>query len=149
MGFLHWLGQNWFPFIQSAGIIGSLLFSGVSARNLREEERTTNLLEIKRQHDDLWQAVFESPRLARLLDPQANLKTKPVTREEELFVILAVAHLSTAHRVLLKRMSEPSEALRQDIRWFFSLPIPKTVWEKTRSRYDAAFVELVEACRTA
>jgi hypothetical protein len=36
------------------------------------------------------------------------------------------------------------EALRKDIRWFFSLPVPKAVWEETKLRQDAGFVRFVE-----
>jgi hypothetical protein len=44
-------------------------------------------------------------------------------------------------------MLEPNEGLRQDIRWFFSLPIPKAVWEKIKERQDTKFAKFVEACR--
>jgi hypothetical protein len=147
MQVFKWLGDNWFSFVQSVGIIGSLLFSGFSFRNLRSEEHTSNLLAIKQQHDDLWRAIFDRPELLRVLDPRADLEAKPVTSEENFFVLLAIAHLSTACRVLLTTDDEPGEAVRNDIRWFFSLPIPRAIWEKNKARQDPAFIRFVEACK--
>jgi hypothetical protein len=147
MGFLNWLTINWFSFLQIVGIIGGLLFSGISFRNLRVEQRITNLLTIKEQHDELWKTIYERPELARVLDPGADLAARPISQGEELFVTLAVVHLNTSCQALLRGMLEPNEGLRQDIRWFFSLPIPKAVWEKIKERQDPNFVKFVEACR--
>jgi hypothetical protein len=148
MGFLNWLSLNWFSILQSVGIVGGLLFTGISFRNLRIDQRITNLLTIKEQHDELWKTIYQRPELARVLDPAADLEAKPVNQEEELFVTLAIVHLSTSCQALLRGMVEPNEGLRQDIRWFFSLPIPKAVWEKNKRRQDSRFVKFVEACRT-
>jgi hypothetical protein len=37
--------------------------------------------------------------------------------------------------------------LRQDVRSFFSLPLPKAVWEKTKIFQNQDFVKFVEMCR--
>jgi hypothetical protein len=149
MGFLNWLSLNWFSFLQSAGIVGGLLFSGISFRNLCTEQCTTNFLTIKEQHDNLWTTIYQRPELARVLDPKPDLQTKPINQEEELFVMLAVAHLSASCQVLIRSMLEPSEGLRQDIRWFFALPIPKIVWDRIKERHEPAFVKFVESCRAS
>lgn len=149
MGILNWLSSNWFSTIQSLGIIAGLIFSGISFRNLEAEERTSNLLAIKDQHDALWRTVFERPSLVRVLDPRPDLQESPVTPEEEFFVTMAIAHLNTSYRVLLQGETKPSDAVRQDVRWFFSLPIPKDVWGKIKGRQEPAFVQFVEICRSS
>lgn len=37
--------------------------------------------------------------------------------------------------------------MRWDVAWFFSLPIPKAVWEKLKPLQDEEFVAYVEECR--
>lgn len=37
--------------------------------------------------------------------------------------------------------------MRRDVAWFFSLPIPKAVWEKLKPLQDEEFVAYVEECR--
>jgi hypothetical protein len=82
-----------------------------------------------------------------VLDPKANLKEKPVTEEEELFMMLLLVHLSTARHAITDRMLATPEGLRKDINWFFSLPVPNAVWEKVKVRHDESFVAFVESCR--
>ncbi len=38
------------------------------------------------------------------------------------------------------------EGMRADIKEFFSLPIPKAVWEKSKRLQNQGFVRFVEAC---
>src|SRR5437660_10851603 len=146
MGFLEWASHNWFSLLQSVGIIGSLLFTGLTLRQDVKERRTSHDLAITKAHRELWTNLYKRPSLARVLDPNADLSSQPITQEEEMFVLLLVVHLNTALEVL--RSETPDEALRQDIRWFFSLPIPKAVWEKVKGRQEPAFARFVESYRT-
>ena len=145
MGFLEWASHNWFSLLQSVGIIGSLLFTGLTLRQDVKERRTSHDLTITKAHRELWTNLYKRPSLARVLDPNADLSSQPITQEEEMFVLLLVVHLNTALEVL--RSETPDEALRRDIRWFFSLPVPMTVWEEAKYRQEAGFVRFVEACR--
>jgi hypothetical protein len=148
MGFLEWASHNWFSLLQSAGIIGSLLFTGLALQTEAKERRTSHTLTITQAHRELWTNIYKRPELSRVLDPQADLARKPVTHEEEMFVLLLVVHLNTALEVLKPGIGgQPDEALRQDIRWFFSLPVAKAVWEQAKVRQEPGFVRFVEACR--
>jgi hypothetical protein len=43
-------------------------------------------------------------------------------------------------------MFVPLEGLKEDIKGFFSLPIPKNIWGKNRSLQDKDFAQFVESC---
>ncbi len=117
--------------------------------NLQAEQRTTNVLALKQQHDELWRIVYERPKLSRVINPDADLKRKPVTLQEELLVVLLVAHLATARQASARANLELSDSLRQDVRWLFSLPVPNAVWQKIKTRHAAEFVAFINACCAA
>src|SRR5438105_5056258 len=100
MGFLQWVSQNWFSLLQSIGIIGSLLFTGISLRMDARTRRASNVLTITQQHHELWTNFLKRPELSRVLDPNADLKSNAVTREEQMFILLLLVHLSTSLEVL-------------------------------------------------
>lgn len=147
MGIFAWWGQNWFFLLQSLGIIGGLLFTASALRIDAKVRRIGNLITITAHHRRLWSQLYSRAELLRLLDPKADLKRKPITAEEELFMMLLLVHLSTARHAMLDDMLVTPEGLRKDIHWFFSLPIPKAVWDKVKSRHDRDFVAFVEDCR--
>ncbi len=150
MGFLEWVSHNWISLLQSAGIIGSLLFTGLTLRLDAKERRDSHVLSVTLAHRELWTNLYKRPELSRVLDPNADLTNRPVTHEEEMFVLLLIVHLNTAQEVLKSRKFAIEDgALRRDIRWFLSLPIPEVVWEKTKGRQDSAFVSFVESCRAS
>jgi hypothetical protein len=127
MEFWSWLGQNWFSFLQSVGIIGGLVFTAASLRINGKARRTSNLLAITKQHRDIWRELWNRPELSRLLKPTVDFERKPITLEEELFVKFVILHLGSAHHASEQAMLIPPEQLRQDVRWFFSLAIPKAI----------------------
>jgi hypothetical protein len=145
MAFLEWASHNWFSLFQTAGIVGSLLFTGLALRVNVKERRNSNVLAITQAHRELWANFLKRPELSRVLNSNADLTASPVTKKEEMFILQLVVHLSTALEVLNpRRLASLDEALRKDIRWFFSLPVPKAVWEETKLRQDAGFVRFVE-----
>ena len=153
MGFSGWATQN-FVFLQSIGIIGSLLltaagllFTGFALRSETKTRRVGNLLAITEGHRKLWTEFYHRPELRRVLDEHADLRQKEITREEEIFVNLAVLHLNSAFYAHKLGLVFKLEGLRRDISWFFSLPIPRTIWEKTKILQNDDFVAFVEKCR--
>ncbi len=77
--------------------------------------------------------------------PKPNLSCKPVTVEESLFVGFLILHLNSAYQAIRNGVMDAPEGLANDIRTFFALPIPRTVWEKKRCYLDAKFVSFVES----
>ena len=148
MGFLQWVAQNWFSLFESAGIIGGLLFTAVTLQVDARARRIGNLIAITQHHHDIWTHLFTRPELARVLDKAVNLNSAPVTDQEELFVNLLILHLNSAYQAMQTGMFVKPEGLQRDIQMFFSLPIPRSVWEAAKSFQDADFVKFVEANRS-
>ena len=63
MGFTQWVANNWFIFLQSAGIIASLLFTASSLRSETKMRRVSNLLAITESHRTLWIEFYRRPEL--------------------------------------------------------------------------------------
>ena len=144
MGFLNWLRDNWFTLFQSLGIIGGLFFTGVALLIDAKVRRVGNLFAVTKQHREIWTALYSRPDLKRVVDEAANLTTQPITDEEELFVNLLILHLaSNDHAAKAGMFMLPGE-LQADITAFFSRPIPRAVWERTKKFQDHDFVSFVE-----
>ena len=147
MGSLRWLAENWFTLINAVGVIGGLFFTGHSLRSETKTRRIANLLSLTQGHRDIWKQVFTHPQLSRVLDPRTDASRKPVTREEEIFINLVIQHLSVVFHAMRDELTIKPEGLRRDVWWFFSLPIPLTVWDKTKALQNDKFVAFVESCR--
>ena len=145
MGISAWVTGNWFDLLQSLGIIGGLLFT---AHSLRSEARTTrvnNLLAITDGHRKVW-TEFYRPELKRVLSEQADLSREEITHEEEVFVNFVILHLNGVFCALKSGLVFEIEGLRRDVGRFFSLPIPRAVWTKTKLLQNDDFVAFVESC---
>ena len=145
MEFSRWTIENWFVLLQSVGIIGGLLFTTISLRSETSTRRVSNLLAITESHRKLWTEFCRNPKLNRVLDARAD--TGQITREEEIFVNLVIFHLNSVFYARKSGLVFKLEGLRCDIGWFFSLPTPKAVWEKTSLLQNDDFVQFVESCR--
>lgn len=146
MGGWTWLAQNWFPLAETLGIVASLIFTAFTVRQDMRERRLANLVVLTGQHRDVWKALYERPGLGRLLSTAVNPKRQPLTRQENLFITLVILHLGTVHRAMKHGLISRVGGIRQDIRWFFSLPLPKAVWEKVKPFQDKEFVGFIEEC---
>jgi hypothetical protein len=147
MGFSGWVAENWFDLLQSVGIISGLLFTAFSLRSETKTRRVSNLLTITKNHRKIWMEFNRQPGLARVLDERADVRQKDITREEEIFVNFIILHLNSTFYAQKSGLVFKLEGLRRDISWFFSLPIPRIIWEKTKLLQNDDFVEFVEACQ--
>ena len=136
---LRWLAENWFTLLNAVGVVGGLCFTGYSLHSEAKTRRVANLLTLTQSHRDVWKEMFHEPELKRILDPNADLNHRPVTREEEIFVTLVIQHLSIVLHAMRNDLTIPPEGLRRDVWQFFSLPIPGEVWEKLSILQNDAF----------
>ena len=143
-----WFEGNWFVLLQSAGIIGSLLFTAFTIRSDLKERRIANLFALTQNHRDIWENLFSLPELARVLDPSPDLNHVPITAPERLFVLLIILHLNAAFRAFESGLLKKPEELQRDVHTLFSLPIPYTVWQRMKEFQDADFVRFVEMAKT-
>jgi len=148
MGFLHWALTNWFDLLQSLGIVGGLLFTAFSLRIDAKSRLMENLTSLTEHHREIWTQIYQNPELKRILESKVDLHKKPINREEELFVNLVILHLFSAFRAMESGMFMKPEGLEKDIKWFFSLPIPKAVWLKLKPARDKDFIRFVELIST-
>src|SRR5438552_2283902 len=145
MGFSRWVAENWFDLLQSAGIIATLLFTADSLRSETKTRRVANLIALTEGHRKVWGEFFGKPGLERVLDERADVRNKEITREEEIFVNFVILQMNTVFYAQKSDLVFKMEGLRRDICWLFSLPIPRTVWEKTKVLQNDEFVEFVES----
>jgi hypothetical protein len=139
-----WLNENWFPFLQSVGIGGSLLFTAVTLRRDLQAKRAREFLILAGQHRRLWGQLHRRPKLARLLDPDRDVAARPVSTEERLFLELAFVHFHTGWLLAREGSLTPMSVLAADAGHFFRLPIPAFVWERTKSVLEPEFVTFVD-----
>jgi len=143
---LLWFQDNWFSLLQTVGIIGSLIFTGVSLRQDTNGRRASDLLTLTEHHRDLWQEVYSRPGLGRIYAEEVDLIASPVTIAEERFLNEVIVHFHTAWQLVSQGSLLSLEAMRVDARTFFRLPVPQAVWKQTKTSRDSEFVRFIEKC---
>lgn len=143
---LEWIGEHWFDLLQSVGIIGSLLYTGLSLRIDARVRRVNNRFAITEQHRGIWTQFYRRPELARVVKTKIDLTSAPVTEDEELFVTLVILHLNSVYYAMKDGVFLKPEGIQKDVASLFSLPIPRDVWERSKPLQDREFVRFVEEC---
>jgi hypothetical protein len=144
MGILQWASDNWFSLIQTLGIIAGLAFTAASFRIDTKTRQISNLLTVTGQHREIWKEFYRHPELSRVLEHKPDLEARPLSNEEELFVRLLILHLSSTFEATRDNMYLKPKGLERDVQLFFSLPIPKTVWNKFKVFQNDGFVRFIE-----
>ena len=144
MEVLHWLEEHFTVVLNGLGVIGGLLFTGFALRGESKARRMANLLTLTEHHRDLWTRLHDRPELSRVLSDTPDLQTRPVTEEEDMFVNLLIVHLNSTFLAIREGALLRPEHLKEAVRWLYSRPIPRAVWEKTKQFQDRAFVKFVE-----
>jgi hypothetical protein len=144
MGFTEWLFETGFTLLQSVGIIGGLWYAARSFRMDARVRRVGNLLEIIEHHRQIWSQLYVRPKLARVRDESPDLKKYPITIEEELFVTQVILHLSGVFEATREGVIYPFDGATEDIREFFSRPIPNEVWCRKRIFQNRSFVRFLD-----
>jgi hypothetical protein len=84
--------------------------------------------------------------VARVLDAHADVERNPVSHAEEIFASLMIQHLNGASRALREKLVIKPDGLRRDVWWFFSLPVPLSVWNRVKVLHKDAFIAFIEQC---
>lgn len=141
-----WVAENWFNLLSAIGIVASLLFTAISLRSETRTRRVGNLLTLTHNHRELWSELFERPNLKRVLEAKPDLSKRPITLDEDVYVNMLIQHLGSAFQALRNGLTIKPEGLKEDVRRFFSLPIPRAIWEKLKVFQNDEFVQFVEHC---
>lgn len=139
-----WLAGHWFDLIESAGVVGGLLFTAHTIRKDERARKISNLIALNKQHGRIWQEFYLRPGLTRVLKTDVDLNQDPILEEELVFVKMLVLHLDSVRRAMSLGMFVKIQGLKKDIQEFFRYPIPKKVWQTMRSFQDRDFVAFVE-----
>ena len=126
-----------------ATIIG-LFFGGFGLFLNAIERRSSNLIEITKQHRELWTWIRSDPKSKRLFDAQADVENQKVTEDERWAVNLVILHLFANYRAAKAGFYKLPERIGLDIRTFFSRPVPNAAWNSSKQFHDTAFVRFVE-----
>ena len=152
MGIGEWFSHDWFDILSAVSGIGGLWAAAFSirkdARARREETKArkiSNLLAITANHREVWKEFFMTPKLARVMDSSADVHKGPVTPEERFFVSAVIAHTNSVYETLKDELLVKQEGLRRDVKQFFSLPVPRAVWSKTKLLQNQDFAAFIES----
>lgn len=141
---LDWLISHWSSILGDFGIIAGLFFSGLGFWTEARVRRAHTVVEITKQHRELWMHFDEHPELAGLFDSKSDMAARQLTSQEAHFVSFLLNHLRGTFYARSARTYIQPECLREDIRDFFSYPAPRAAWKKVKRYHDAKFVAFVE-----
>jgi hypothetical protein len=144
MVLLAWIAGHSLPLIEICGIVGSLLFTAASIRASTRAQRMDTLLRITERHIEIWQQTFDNRSLKRIKSLNPDLKNHPVSAEEHRFISSLILNLYSTYRAIENGLMDRPEGQGDDIRQFFSRPIPFKVWKSIRPLLDHDFTEFVE-----
>ena len=146
MTWLQWLGADWFVnALQSFAILSGLWITRITLQREERSRRASNYFQLTAHHRELWSLTFSVPELHRVQSATVDLAKTPVTDGEALFVRLLILQLNSAYQAIIKKVLDAPEGLGADISTFFTLPIPRFVWDQAKAMQDKAFVAFVEA----
>jgi len=149
MEVILWLLSHSQSILEPVGILGGLVYTGITLRQESKARRVANIITITTQHRDIWKELYDRPELGRVLNPSVNLKKHPATPAEYLFVRFVILHLSSVFRASkADELLQPAGTV-QDVREFISLPIPHAIWLELRDLQDNDFVKWVEGGEVA
>lgn len=141
-----WFAQHSFDLAGQFVATATLLFAAHTFHKDEKARRISNLLAIQQEYSDIWHAQYDRPELARVVEPGADLKRHPVTAQEELFVRTLIFHLDNVRRAVQTNVLVSLPGVRKDVREFFTLPIPRAVWETHKDFQSDELTAFVESC---
>lgn len=146
MEILGRVAEHSFDILQTVSILAGFFTAAFTIRANTRERKIANLFALTNAHREIWSLLYERKELSRVLSKSVNLRTDPVTTEEELFVHTLILHLRAAFKARELGMQFDDGAVAADVREMFVLPIPRDVWERSNVFQDSDFVAFVERC---
>lgn len=144
---LGWVNREWFNGVQTLGIVGGLALAAIAARRESKARRIEDYLTLAGQHRELWTDAHARPDLARIFHRELDLVATPITVAEMEFLNLVIVHFHTGWLLGNQGGLLRLDVLSADAKDFFSLPLPRKVWEETRHFRDPGFVHFIEGSR--
>lgn len=141
---VRWFFDNGGQLVQSMGIMLSLCFAALAFRADSRTRQADILIRITEGHREIWIYFEQNPELLRIFRTDLNLTAFPPTAKELRFVQFVINHIIITYRTQRMGIYKEPEALVDDIRSFFLLPIPRETWCRVRRFQDADFAAFFE-----
>jgi hypothetical protein len=142
-----WSIERWKEIAEIGGSLCAILFTGVALHIDARVRRAQTLIEITKQHRDLWSYFDDHPELFGLFDVDRNLRTKPLTRRELRFANFLFLHLRASYGAKRAGIHVLPEHVEDDWKEIFANPAMSASWSQMKHLHDRRFVELVEKFR--
>jgi len=126
------------------GVISALLFNAYTVKRNTKTLQLTNLFQITQFHRSIWSITLDHPELNRVLDESLVYETLEISKDERLFANFLILHLNLSYQAIKTKSIINADGIEQDIKEFFSLPIPRKVWEETKAFQNSDFIDYVE-----
>lgn len=141
ISFLH---ENWLNLAQTISLLGGgLLAVAVFLRESRGR-KLGHFLTLAQHHRELWSEAHRRPELSRIFRSEVDLIADPITVVEEEFLYLVIVHFQTGWLLANDSAFLDKRNMATDAHGFFSLPLPRAVWNSTRAARDPKFVRFME-----
>ncbi len=140
-----WTIERWKEIFEIGGTLAALLFTGVALHIDARVRRAQTIIEITKQHRELWVHFYDRPGLAGLLDKKRDMAAHPLADEEVHFVNFLLNHLRATFYARIAGIFVQPECLKDDIGEFFSFPATRAAWERQKGSHEPKFVAFVEA----
>ena len=141
---LSWFNQNWFSLAQTLGIVGSIALTAASLRRNTRAQKLSDYLTMISQHRELWSDAHRRPELQRIFQAEVDLLAAPISVAEDEFLNLVIVQFNTCWLLAKEGALVTLDVLNADAHSFFSLPIPRAVWEKTKHSRDPKFMGFID-----
>lgn len=142
-----WSIARWKDIFEIGGTLGALLFTGIALHIDARARRAQTLIEVTKQHRELWMYFDEHAGLKRLFDKSRDMTAYPLADEEVRFTNFLFLHLRASYGAKQARIHVLPEHVEDDWREIFMNPAVAAAWERVRHLHDRAFVALVESYR--
>jgi len=145
----------WFSVVQTAGIVGGLVFYGITCqqqagaqreqadaqRQQARAQETQNLIAFSERHRAFWREAYRNPELQRVFSVTARAESLSTIEEE--FINEALVFYEVSWRIVKNSYQEYLKPLAKDLARFLSFPLALATWNKTREVRDEQFAEFV------
>lgn len=137
---------GWFVWLQSAGIIGSLLLAAYATLRDVRTRKVTNYLQLIAYHRDVWRMTMELDGLSRIRQSEVSASDAPITDKESQFLSFLFLHITCSYELRRSNSLAVIEKLEYDIADLMKFPLVRQFWVKNQRFYNSDFVEFVDWC---
>jgi len=139
--------DGWKQIVEIGGTIAAIMFTGVALHIDARVRRAQTLIEITKQHRELWMYFDEHPKLARLFEQKRDLRRDPLTDPELRFANFLFLHLRATYGARRAKIHNLPEEVEDDWQELFSHPAVSAAWDRVKHLHDRDIVALVEGYR--